>query len=265
MVQTTALPFPVVDIDAHPPFSSLPVDHLGELTQSLFFNRLNSAGIDIACGRLLPPQGFFEAHAPGEAISLLNSAALTLAKSDSRYLPTLWIHPDCPGFSVSQLEEYEKSGVRLLEIDADWLCHPGLSPILSCAQALGMAAVLHKETISQADILAAQFPSLRILAGGLRSTGYMPAAVHELLMKRQNLSFNLSGTICLLNYALHEWTDRLGADRLFFGTGYPFSNPAGKLAAFQWELRDQPASVREQIFGQNALRLVGAEGGPAWK
>lgn len=265
MNQMTSHPFPVIDIDAHPPFSSLPIDHLGELTQSRFFGRLIAAGIDIACGRLLPPQGFFEAHAPGEAIALLNSAALTLAKSDSRYRPSLWIHPDCPDASVSQLEESRKSGARLFELDAPWLSHPGLTPILSAAQALGMTAVLHGEKIDQADELAARFPALPLLVGGSGSAGYMPAPAEVLLKKHENLSVNLSGVIWGCNYALHEWCSRLGPDRLFFGSGYPFSNPAGRLAAFQWELRDQPDSVREQIFGKNALRLVGAEGGPAWK
>ena len=265
MNRIAAFSFPIVDIDAHPPLSSLPVDHIGELDTETFFTRLNAAGIAIACGRLLPPPCFFEMHGRGEAISLLNRAALDLAKNDSRYLPSLWIHPDCPDFSIAQLKEYASFGVRLFEIDAPWLSHPSLAPILSAAQSLGMTAILHGEKIAQADELAAQFPTLSMVVSSLGSAGYMPAAVHELFAKRENLSFCLSGIICLLNYGLHEWTDRLGANRLFFGTGYPFSNPAGKLSGLRWELRDQPESVVKAILNKNTLRLVGAEGGLSWK
>ena len=88
----------------------------------------------------------------------------------------------------------------------------------------------------------------------------MPERAYHLLEKHPNLMINLSGVIWGCNYALHEWCARLGSGRLLFGSGYPFSNPAGKLAAIRWELRDQPASVHEQIFSKNALLLAGAEG-----
>ena len=260
-----AFSFPVVDIDAHPPFAPLPVDYIGELDMETFFARLSLAGIAVACGKLLPSTGFFESHGCEESVALLNAAALNLAKSNPRYLPSLWIHPDCPDFSIAQLEEYSAAGVRLFEIDAEWLSRPGLTPILSAAHSLGLTAVLHGEKIAQADELAAQFPSLRMLVGGLGSIGYMPAAAHTLLMKHANLSLNLSAAIWGGNYVLHEWTDRLGAERLCFGSGYPFSNPAGKLSALRWELRDQPDSVRELILSKNVLRLVGAKGGLSWK
>ena len=260
MAQTTAFSFPVVDIDAHPPLSPQPVNHIGELDETLFFSRLTHAGIDIACGRLLPPPGFFETHEPDEAIDLLNSAAFALAQREPRYLPALWIHPAYPDFSVAQLAKYAPLGVRIIGADGDRPDHPAFLHILSYVQEFGMTVALHGENISQIDALAARFPNLRLLIGGLGSTGYMPARAFDLMQAHKNLMLNLSGVIWGCNYALHEWCSRLGADRLFFGSAYPFSNPAGKLAALFWELRDQPASVHEQIFSQNALRLTGAEG-----
>ena len=82
----------------------------------------------------------------------------------------------------------------------------------------------------------------------------------RLMQLHPNLSINLSGAVWTYNYALHEWAQRFGADRIFFGSGYPFCNPAGKLAAVRWELRDQPDSVCERILCRNALSLLGAEG-----
>ena len=253
-------PLTIVDIDAHPPFSLITADHIGELNTESFFIRLNSAGIDAACGRLIPPPGFFEMQPPNEAITRLNRAAWDLAAVNSGYFPALWIHPGCPDASIAQLEKYGTSGVRLFEIDASQLTHPDLPGILARAQSLGMTLMMHGEKIAQADELAAQFPALNMLVGGLGSAGYMPAPTYELLMKHANISINLSGIYCSFNYVLHEWTERFGPDRLFFGTGYPFSNPAGKLAGVRWELRDQPDSVRSRIFNENALRLLGAEG-----
>lgn len=260
MSQTTARPFPIVDIDAHLPFLPMQIDHIGELNETLFFDRLTRAGIDIACGILTPPPGFFETHHPCEAIDLLNGAAFSLAQSNSRYLPALCIHPACPDFSIAQLEKYALLGARMIGIDADLLVHPALPPILARAQSLNMTVTLHGEGISQAAELAALFPSLRILIGGLGSTRYMPARAFELMQAHKNLMLNLSGVIWGGNYVLHEWCSRFSADRLFFGTGYPHSNPAGRLAALFWELRDQPASVHEKIFSKNALKLTGAEG-----
>lgn len=261
MNQPTARPFPVVDIDAHPPLSTLPVDHIGDMDNSLFFDRLSHAGIDIACGRLLPPPGFFDAHAPEEAIALLNCGALNLARANSRYLPALWIHPACPEYSIAQIQEYSAAGVRMIGLDARFLEAPALLPILSCAQSLNMTLSLHGENLAQIDALAARFPDLRILIGGLGSSGYMPAPAFNLMKAHDHLMINLSGSIWGGNYVLHEWCSRLGAHRLLFGSGYPFSNPAGKLAALRWELRDQPDSVHEQIFSKNALLLTGAKGG----
>lgn len=260
MAHASAHPFPVVDTDAHPPLSACPIEHTGELDEALFFSRLTRAGIDIACGRLLPPPGFFETHEPAEAIGLLNSAAFALSQREPRYLPALWIHPACPDFSVSQLAKYAPLGVRMIGADGGRSDHPAFLHILSHAQEFGMTVALHGESISQIDALAARFPGLRLLIGGLGSTGYMPARAFELMKQHKNLLLNLSGVIWGCNYALHEWCSRLGPDRLFFGSGYPFSNPAGRLAALRWELRDQPASVHEKIFSQNALRLTGAEG-----
>ncbi len=259
MEPATSPRIPIVDIDAHPPLTPMPVDHIGELSAISLLDRLSRAGIDIACGRLTPPPGFFDAHAPEDAIAALNRGALNLMQTDSRYLPALWIHPDCPDYSMDQLGQYTPLGVRMIGVEAKWLDHPGMQPILTRAQTLDMVVSLQDETISQADELAGQFPSLAVLIGGLGSSGYMPAITFDLLQSHSNLLLNLSGVIWGFNYALHEWTERLGADRLFFGSGYPFSNPAGKLAALRWELRDQADSVCRQIFSENALQLAGAE------
>ncbi len=260
-MQQAALPrIPVVDIDAHPPFSPMSVDHIGFLDTATFFTRLSRAGIDIACGSLTPPPDFFKTHAPEEAISLLNRGAMTLSAAEARYLPALRIHPDFPDFSLSQLEEYASLGVRMIDIDGQHLPHPSMKTILARAQSLSMTVALYGENIAQAEELAAQFPDLRILMGGFGSLRYLPERAFRVMQAHSNLSLNLSGTVWTYNYVLHEWTQRFGADRLFFGSGYPFCNPAGKLAAVRWELRDQPDSVRERILYKNALDLLDAEG-----
>lgn len=250
---------PIIDADAHPPYCPMDIDHIGELSSEKFLDRLNQTGIGYACGRLTPPQDFFLAHPTEEAVSLLNEAAFALAAGDARYFPALWVHPDCPSFSIEQMDEYAARGVRMLEADAECLDHPGLAPILAHAQTTGMIVSLHKETLEQTDRLASQYPGLSILAGGLGSSIYMPDRTCALLDAHPNLYINLSGAVWSFNYVLHEWTQRLGTERLLFGTGYPFCNPASKVAAVNWELRDQPDSVASRLLYLNAAGLLGVE------
>ena len=180
----------------------------------------------------------------------------------------LSVHPDCAEFSVGQLKKYRAEGVNLLEIEAQWLNRAELAPILECAQSLGMTAVLQGETMAQARETAKRFPALGLLVGARRSKSYLPADAHKLMQECPNVGIILSGVIWLLNYGLHEWTQRLGEEKLFFGTGYPLCNPAAKRAAVQWELRDQPSTVAERLLSKNARCLLdkeysGAEGGKA--
>lgn len=263
-------PYPVIDIDAHPPLVPMHIDHVGTMDAERFFERLSCAGIGMVCGTPALPNDFFEIHGAMRAVSLRNEGALRLASEDPRYCPVLSVHPDCAAHSVEALEKYAALGVKMLEVEAAWLKHCGLDPILERAQSLGMTVIVQGETIAQARELAGRFSALRLLVGGLRSKGYMPAAAHELMRECPNVGIVLSGVIWGLNYGLHEWTERLGAERLFFATGYPLCNPAAKIAAVKWELRDQPNSVRERVLNQNARRLLDGEGnitegGISWK
>ena len=260
MNQTDSFRIPVIDIDAHPPLCPMSVDYIDRIDADIFFARLNRAGIDIACGSLTPPPDFLKTHTPEEAVTLLNRGAMALSAADSRYLPALRIHPDCPDFSISQLDEYAPLGVRLIDIDGCHLPHPSMKAILTRAQSLNMTVSLYGENIAQAKEMAEQFPNLRILMGGLGSLRYMPNRAFSLMQTYPNLFLNLSGTVWTFNYSLHEWAQRFGINRLFFGSGYPSCNPAGKLAAVRWELRDQPVSVFERILCKNALGLLDAEG-----
>ena len=56
---------------------------------------------------------------------------------------------------------------------------------------------------------------------------------------------------------LHEWCKQLDTERLLFGSGYPDCNPATKVAAAKWELRDQSDVVKQKIFCENAAKLFG--------
>jgi predicted TIM-barrel fold metal-dependent hydrolase len=49
----------------------------------------------------------------------------------------------------------------------------------------------------------------------------------------------------------------LDTERLLFSSGYPGCNPATKVAAAKWELRDQSDVVKQKIFCENAAKLVG--------
>ncbi|MBQ8509454.1 MAG: amidohydrolase family protein [Clostridia bacterium] len=225
----------IIDIDAHPPVDAASFAH--------FFDRLNDAGIGLACGTL------YAASAPdGGMARRLNEASLALAKREPRYIPALWGHPDC----ADQVEQ-----ARMIEIDGAWL--DGAAEVLAAAQERGLPVSLRGESPAAAIMLAERYPSLKLICGGFFSRGFMPAQAAEVLAACPNVYLNLSGGIWIGNYVLHEWSRKLHIDRLLFGTGCPDGNPAAKLAAMKWELRDADEEVHSGIYRENARKLLGLE------
>lgn len=246
----------IIDMDAHPPFEKMNINYTGDTDNVLFFERLAAAGIDKACGTLIPPDGFFGTYGASEAVRLLNQKSYELSKSEPRYIPMLNVHPDCALFSAAQMKEYAALGVNAVEIDAQWLDRDEIIPILDCADELGMLVKLINENISHVTKLASKYPMLKIMAIGFSCKYTMPEKVHEVLKNHPNVYVSMSADIWVYNYMSHEWCGKIGVSRFLFGTAYPYANPASKLAAVKWELRDQNETAQNNIFYENALKVL---------
>lgn len=246
----------IIDMDAHPPFDTANIDYIGEIDRTEFFARLERAGISKACGTLLPPPGFFTKHTVAEAVEILNEKTMELALSEARYIPVLWVHPDCADVSLKKLEQYIPVGARIIEVDADWLERMEMHRIFEYAQEQHVAVSLIGGTFEQVITLTSKFPRLKVLVGGVSDQIFAPPCAKEIMEICPEVYIKLSRIMWTWNYVMHEWSKCLDKERLLFGTGYPDCNPAAKLGAFEWELRDWSETERELIFCENALRIT---------
>ena len=246
----------MIDMDAHPPFFTMNMDYLGEINCSKFFAQLKRAGIDTACGTLFVQPQFFEQQDIAEAIKQLNKKTMELALLEPRYIPVLWVHPECAVDSLEQLKQYLPLGARIIEVEAAWLEDTKMQPILLYAQEKNVALSLRGATPEQIISLTESFPTLKILVGGISDRAFTPTRTKEILEKCSHVYLKVSGLMWSGNYVLHEWSNRLNKERLLFGTGYPDCNPATRVAAAVWELRDQSESVNNMIFSCNARNII---------
>lgn len=131
------------------------------------------------------------------------------------------------------------------------------SEILDAARSNKRPIMLKGDTAADAMRLCLENPDIIFIAGGFFSKSYEVIHTAMLLAECENAYINLSGNFSWLNYYLHELVRKVPAERLLFGTAYPYTNPAYKKATVLWELRDLPSAVVEKIMYSNAVRLFG--------
>ena len=140
---------PIIDTDARPPFGDTEIDHIGILTQALFFERLQKANIETAAGTLLLPSSLCSAPMTDDLLRRVNDAARTLADTHpDRYIPGIHVTPELPALSCAEIERYAAEGVSILgEIQSGWLDDPQydqpLSEIFACAAQYRMTVSIH--------------------------------------------------------------------------------------------------------------------------
>ena len=248
---------PIIDTDARPPFGDTEIDHIGILTQALFFERLQKASIETAAGTLLLPSSMCSAPMTDDLLRRVNDAARTLADAhQDRYIPGIRVTPDLPALSCAEIEQYAVEGVSILgEIETVWLDDPQyerpLSEIFACAAQYRMTVSIHPAHPDHLRMWADRFPALNFMYGD-RDCRITPAQSDILLREYPNLYLRLSQDIFLANYYLHTYADRFPTNQLLFGSGYPHSNPAARTAMCLWELRDQTEETKRKIFYENA-------------
>jgi len=245
----------IVDIDAHPPFQATYVAHAGEMTQKRFFEKLTLGGVNAAWSALLPPEGWLKNGDLCAELEQLNEGALLLSsRQPDQYFPAIWVHSKEIRFSCAQIEKYAARGVRMIEcVDAT----ERTAAICECAQANDMVVKLTHCKREEVETLARSFPKLKMLFAGQRNNGVTPWEAADMLAAYPNLYLNLSHVHWLYYYILYKAVLQYPVERVMFGSAYPESNLAYKRSAVEWELRDQPETVRAMILSGNALRLLG--------
>jgi predicted TIM-barrel fold metal-dependent hydrolase len=96
-------------------------------------------------------------------------------------------------------------------------------------------------------------PGLKIVVGHLKSDGLFEEQL-ELMRRFENVCFDISAFATDKDGTLRYAVDRVGSERILFGTDYPGVNPAGDIAAVLAEKLS--FSEKENIFFKNAEKLL---------
>jgi len=163
---------------------------------------------------------------------------------------------------VESAHQYGAKGLRMFpqhhqyRLDDD----PTLVSILTLAQEYDMVVqipcriMLHwglpQLDVREIDGIAARFPKLKIMTGGLNYSELRDLL--GLMRRRDNVTFEIS---CLQVFdGIKTVVEKIGADRLFFGTGMPLQYPSPGIAKTANALISD--EDKEKIFGLNAIKLL---------
>lgn len=252
----------IIDFHTHPFFDageyfciykeSIPAD------VNTILSDMSNAGISRFCGSVIRKiregEGF-------EVLKELNREALKLRDVyGERYIPGIHVHPDYVEESVKEIEYAAENGVKLVgELVpymhgwSDYSCG-GLSDILDVAEKHGMTVSLHVGNHEQMVAMARAHRNVNFVVAHPGEKDRVLKHI-EAMQSCENMYLDISGT-GLHRYGLMRFLcDKVGAERILFGTDYPIGNLASYVYAMMGErLTD---GERELIFSGNAKRLLG--------
>ncbi|MCM1065788.1 MAG: amidohydrolase [Eubacterium sp.] len=231
---------------------------------------IRRAGIGHICGSVISnvpydrTQGF-------EPLRLFNRHALELrGKRKGFYTPGFHVHPAFVEESLKEIEFMHSQGVRLIgelvPYMHGWAAFGmdygsrALREILELVGEYGMIVSFHTmpEWREQTEAMIAQNPKVRFVAahpGQKKDYG-----LHlERMQKYGNLFLDLSGTGLFRYGMLAAGVQKVGSERLIFGTDYPITNPGMYVQAVLFERISE--RDRENIFYRNAEKLLGIGAG----
>ena len=228
-----------------------------EADASILKRQLTDAGITHICGSVLDieyrPDGF-------ESLKGLNREALRLREvMGEYYTPGFHIHPTFVRESCDEIEFMHSQGVHLIgELvpymhawgefeEKNWM------EIMDTAEQYHMVCSYHTPFDYNMSKMLKNHPGITFVAAhpGDKERVY---AWPEMLKEHPNLCLDLSGTGLFRFGMLKYLVQKVGAERILFGTDYPICNPRMYVEAVCGE--EITESEREQIFYINAAKLL---------
>lgn len=251
----------IIDFHVHPfdkpkySLSMYPESY--EADASTLKRQLTDAGITHICGSVLnleyQPDGF-------ESLKALNREALRLREVlGEYYTPGFHIHPAFVRESCDEIEFMHSQGVHLIgELvpymhawgefeEKNWM------EIMDAAEQYHMICSYHTTFDYNMNKMLENHPGITFVAAhpGDRERVY---AWPDMLKAHPNLCLDLSGTGLFRFGMLKYLVQKVGAEKILFGTDYPICNPRMYVEAVYGE--EIKESEREQIFYKNAARLL---------
>ena len=230
------------------------------MTEEDIMSDMKSYGISKICGSYFYADGIERFSSQLERIKVENREALALRdRLGGFYVPGIYIHPDYTEESIEELELMHASGVKLigelLPYHHKWdsYDHPGIHPILDLAGKYGMVVNFHEMLSDTVAGMVKAHPDVTFVAA--HPGEYPGVMMHvERMMKYENVCLDISGTGIFRLHALKYIVEKVGSERVLFGTDYPVCNPGVYIGGVIAEnMKD--ADV-ENIFSKNAKRLL---------
>ena len=247
--------YPIIDAHAHPYFNrdcplSGPKDH------DQYQQELSDAGISFFCGT-------FNLRNDGTDPEILrkeNDVVLQWREHFGKHFyPGVNIHPNYPAASIAEVKRFYDLGFRWVG-EIAWYVQgyrdyavPEMDPILETVSDLGMILNIHPSTAEDVDRLLSRFPRLKVV---IAHPGSFDCDIsYSLAEKHPNAYWDLSGTGLSRWHMLRWGIDRIGAERILFGTDYPVNNPLMNV----WGVLAEPLTdaERKAVFHDNFVRLTG--------
>lgn len=191
----------------------------------------------------------------------LNQSALKLWELyGGFYTPGIHIHPGFVRESCEEVRIMAEKGVKLIGELVPYLHgwsnreDEGLMEILAAVKNYDMVVSYHSEPDFHMEKMIEAYPEISFVAA---HPGEKPRVEQHIedMKKYENLYLDLSGTGLHRFGVVKYLIDRVGADRILFGTDYPICNPGMYVAAVRME--EISEQEREKIFHENAEKLLG--------
>ena len=260
--------FEIIDFHTHP-FKELNTDiyfygNTYKTTKDTTKEIFTKLGISKICGSVTKWQPLNENESLSERLKTINDEALYLAEYyNGFYYPGCQIIPSLVEESKREIDRFKKLGYNLVgELIPYNKCGLGfkidvndeLDEILNYAEKQGMVVNIHTMDPDSMDALLKRHKSLMFVAA---HPGEPPQFMRHLERFKMcdNYHLDMSGTGMFRYGTLKMAVDRMGADRVLFGSDYPGCSPAMFLGGVLMEglLSD---SEKEYVLSKNAKRLL---------
>lgn len=217
--------------------------------------------------------------APVHLIHRNNLWTLNMARQHPQLVPLISLHPDMDGDLVTHLQHYLTQGAKGIKIHPsiqEYLPnHPKMQDVYTYYDAHAIPIVYHCGFVSHVYLNA--YADLSMLLPVIDKYRHMPivlthmaegnaADVYSVAEQYPQVSFDtsivISGKLCIKR--LHDpcWLEdafvvdvikQIGAERIMFGSDYPFGSPIHDVKRFlNMPITDEE---KRQIVGENALKL----------
>ena len=253
----------IIDFNAHPGYNFHKVNHGVDIDIPLFAKDLKACDITKVCGSYINvdvncrPLNEYE-----KIIPELNRKAYEVKEMlGDFYVPGIHVHPDFKELSCCEIEKYAAKGVKLIGELVPYMMHfndkcaeHNFIEIMECAAFYGMVVNVHPVSAAHMHKVSDEIPkNLTFVWAHLYGYGGYDDHI-EMMKKHENIYFDISAHGTDKVGIISDAVNKVGSERLLFGTDYPGVGPASDFAAVMFE--NITDADRENIFYRNAKRLL---------